>query len=58
MGGFEDSSVTTKPCWTAAQAAELALDRYGLSGDDLVAVPRPLVSRFPTAFIARISGSA
>lgn len=33
MGGFEDSSVTTKPCWTAAQAAELALDRYGLSGD-------------------------
>jgi len=33
MDGFEDSSVTTKPRWTTAQASALALERYGLSAE-------------------------
>jgi len=32
MGGFEDSSVTSKPRWTPEQAGALARQRYGLTG--------------------------
>ncbi len=33
MGRFEGSSVTSKPRWTPADAAALALERYGLKGE-------------------------
>ncbi len=33
MGGFEESSVATKPRWTAEQASALTRERYGLSGE-------------------------